>query len=79
MPQNAGAERKGWVDLVWMDEVDGWAFDPAGEGPCELTAFYRGEKYLSFVADRHRADLEKVGNGTGKHAFSLPLPCRQIP
>jgi SAM-dependent methyltransferase len=69
------ADRKGSVDIVWLDEIDGWAFDPASKEPCELTAFYRGEKYMSLVADRHRDDLERRGIGSGKHAFSLPLPC----
>lgn len=65
----------GHIDQADRHAVTGWAMDPARPGePVLLEVVLDGEVVGTFPADRHRADLEQAGLGTGRHAFQLQIP-----
>ncbi len=64
----------GVFDLTRPDRVAGWAIDRASSAAAVEVEIHREGKLVATVrADRHRADLEKGGVGTGDSGFGVTL------
>jgi hypothetical protein len=65
----------GHLDRAEDGLVEGWA-QALGhpEAPVCLEVLVDGEVAATVLANRHRADLEAAGLGSGRHAFSVALP-----
>jgi len=69
------APLKGRIDHADRHKLSGWAADPSRPGaPVELELLLDGAVLGRFRAERHRADLEAAGIGTGHHAFIVQIP-----
>ena len=69
------AQLDGRIDHADRTAIAGWAADPARPGePVTLELLLDGVTLGRFRADRHRADLEQAGLGTGHHAFQIRIP-----
>ncbi|SHJ47321.1 hypothetical protein SAMN02745194_02662 [Roseomonas rosea] len=65
---------RGRLDRATWNSLDGWAYDAETPGsPVELEVLDNDQPIARFVANRYRADLEKVGLG-GFCSFSLRVP-----
>jgi hypothetical protein len=65
----------GHIDQADRFALTGWAMDPARPGEAvELELVLDGAVIGSFLADRHRADLEAAGLGEGRLAFQVQFP-----
>jgi autotransporter passenger strand-loop-strand repeat protein len=66
---------RGHLDLVSGGLVEGWVQDLANpERGVALELVLADGTVLPGVANRYRADLEKVGIGLGRHAYRFELP-----
>ncbi|MER2510101.1 MAG: hypothetical protein ABTQ27_15290 [Amaricoccus sp.] len=64
----------GVFDLTRPDRVAGWAIDRASSAAAVEVEIRREGKLVATVrADRHRADLEKGGIGTGDYGFGATI------
>lgn len=64
----------GVFDLVRPDRVAGWAIDRASSAAAVDVEIHREGQVIATVrADRHRADLEKGGVGTGDYGFGATI------
>jgi glycosyltransferase involved in cell wall biosynthesis len=65
---------RGRLDRATWNSLDGWAYDAETPGsPVELEVLDNDQPIARFLANRYRADLEKVGL-KGHCSFSLRLP-----
>ena len=72
--QPAGALR-GYVDLVSVDCIAGWAQNvDHPEAPVCLDIYAGGRLIGQMLANRYRADLEQAGMGSGRHSFKFTPP-----
>jgi hypothetical protein len=69
----AGAgELRGYIDLVSAHSIEGWAQNADHpEAPVCLDIFAGGRLIGQVLANRHRADLEQAGIGSGRHSFTF--------
>ena len=73
-PEPAGPLR-GFVDFATPGQVRGWAQDAANpEDPVALDVLVDGSPVACVLANGYRADLRRVGLGSGCHGFALSLP-----
>ncbi len=71
---------RGHLDIVNLHEVAGWAQDDAQPNtPLSLIVTVNGELAGRVLANRHRADLEEAGVGTGRHSFEFQFPASLSP
>ena len=70
-PPNA----RGSLDRVTRTQITGWAQDAEHpEEPVPLVVIDNGLPIARVVANRHRADLQAAGIGSGRHSFDLAIP-----
>jgi glycosyltransferase involved in cell wall biosynthesis len=63
---------KGNLDIVSLRQVVGWAQDDAlPEVPVSLVVTANDQLIGRILANRHRADLEQAGLGSGRHSFEF--------
>jgi hypothetical protein len=71
----------GYIDTIDEEHVAGWAWDPENEQPLTLT-LRNGTHTQQVLANRYRADLDKLGVGIGLHGFkclrTATLPMRKL-
>jgi hypothetical protein len=74
-PRPLPAERvHGVIDVLRPNRVAGWAIDRADAAAAVVVDVLRdGQTVATVTADRHRADLEKGGIGTGRYGFLVTL------
>lgn len=73
-PAEIGPRVYGVFDLVRPDRVAGWAIDRASSAAAVEVEIHRDGQLIATVrADRHRADLEKGGVGTGDYGFGAAI------
>jgi hypothetical protein len=66
---------EGTLDFVGPNRIEGWAWDRRRPQEPVSVDIYDGATLLAtVVADKHRADLSKVGKGDGKHGFKIDTP-----
>jgi autotransporter-associated beta strand protein len=72
----AGAgELRGYIDLVSAHSIEGWAQNTDHpEAPVCLDIYAGGRLIGQVLANRHRADLEQAGIGSGRHSFTFTTP-----
>lgn len=58
----------GHIDTIDDEHIAGWAWDPESEQPVTLT-LRKGTNTQQVLANRYRADLDKLGIGIGLHGF----------
>lgn len=65
----------GWVDVWSPQQIAGWAWDmDYMNTPLKLRWYVDNSLKAEFVADVLRPDLADIGQGVGKHGFSVPTP-----
>lgn len=57
-----------YIDAIDEEYVAGWAWDPESEQPVTLS-LRNGEHTQQALANRYRADLDRLGIGIGLHGF----------
>lgn len=66
---------RGFVEVANRRRVSGWAIDRAlPNHPLSVRIEVNGRIIAAGVADHYRADLERGGQGNGRHGFNIPLP-----
>ncbi len=66
---------RGFVDVATPHRITGWAQNAQHpEVPVCLDVVIGGTRIGSMLANRHRADLELKGLGSGNHGFEFVLP-----
>ena len=71
---------RGYLDVANLQRVAGWALDDAQpEVPVCLLVTDNDKLIGRFRADRHRADLEEAGVGSGNHGFEFEFSERLAP
>jgi glycosyltransferase involved in cell wall biosynthesis len=71
----AAASLDGRLDTATRDRISGWARDAAQpEEPVSLQLLDNGKLIGRVLANRHRADLEQRGMGSGRFGFELRIP-----
>lgn len=65
---------RGRLDHVGPMQAAGWAYVEGADGPAEIAFFQNGIELGVVTADRHRADLEHIGETNGHCAFVFAPP-----
>ena len=66
---------RGFLDVAGPEVVAGWAQDEAHpEEPVRLDVLVDDRRVMRVLANKDRADLRRVGLGSGRHAFEVALP-----
>jgi Ca2+-binding RTX toxin-like protein len=66
---------KGHIDRLAPDLIEGWAQNPDHpEAPVCVDILVDDVVIARTLANRYRADLERAGLGSGRHAFRVRLP-----
>jgi autotransporter passenger strand-loop-strand repeat protein len=66
---------RGSLDIATRERITGWAQDEADpDAPVALQILDNGGVIARVLANRHRADLQQGGVGTGRHAFDIAIP-----
>lgn len=64
---------RGHLDMATRERITGWA-QGGTDVPVALQVIDNGVVIASVLANRHRADLEQAGIGTGRHGFDVLIP-----
>lgn len=65
---------QGCIDIITADRIDGWAQNPERPEIAVCLDVVIGSTVVEqILANRHRADLQHAGFGSGRHGFSLHL------
>ncbi len=71
---------RGRLDIASRKRLAGWSWDAGHPAdPVALQVVDNGELVARVLANRHRADLEKAGMGTGRCAFEVRFPAALSP
>lgn len=69
-----GPRLYGVIDILRPDRIAGWAIDRSDSAAAvDVEVFREGRVVARVRADRHRADLEKGGIGTGNYGFRAEI------
>ena len=72
--EDAGQRVYGVIDVLRAGRIGGWAIDRASSSASvEVDVLREGALIGTVRADRHRADLERGGIGTGHYGFVLDI------
>lgn len=64
----------GMIDRLERRKIAGWAYNPINvHEPVQVELCVNGVSHATTTANLPRADLERKGVGTGRHAFSFDL------
>ncbi len=70
----AGPRIYGVIDVLRSDRIAGWAIDRSDSAAAlDVDVLREGRVIRTVRADRHRADLEKGGIGTGRYGFRAEI------
>lgn len=64
---------RGHLDMATRERITGWA-QGGTDVPVALQVIDNGVVIARVLANRHRADLEQAGIGTGRHGFDVLIP-----
>jgi hypothetical protein len=70
-----GVQYDGVLDVAGPGEISGWAWSSAApDDPVDVDLWASDELLATVRADLFREDLQQSGIGSGRHAFTFPLP-----